>query len=74
MKIAIMGMGVVGRGVYDIITRYFSPDITVKYILDLLPLPEIRALTLPSDVRTGMVMWPLPLTVEEKSSQATFST
>lgn len=42
MKIAIMGLGVVGRGVYDIITSSFAPEIEVKTILDLLPLEELH--------------------------------
>ena len=42
MKIAILGLGVVGRGVYDIITSRFAPEIEVKTILDLLPLEELR--------------------------------
>lgn len=33
MKIAIIGLGVVGKGVYDIITNDFT-DIVVKYILE----------------------------------------
>ena len=41
MKIAIMGLGVVGRGVYDIITARFAPGIEVKTVLDRLPLEDI---------------------------------
>ncbi|MFA7507228.1 MAG: homoserine dehydrogenase [Bacilli bacterium] len=33
MKVAILGLGVVGRGVYDILANDFK-DITVKYIFD----------------------------------------
>lgn len=33
MKVAILGLGVVGRGVYDIISKDFK-DISVKYILE----------------------------------------
>ena len=44
MKIAIMGLGVVGRGVYDIITSRFAPEIEVKTILDLLPLEELHCI------------------------------
>lgn len=33
MKVAILGLGVVGRGVYDILANDFT-DITVKYVLE----------------------------------------
>ena len=39
MKVAIIGMGIVGRGAYEIICNELAPDITVKYVMDLRP-PE----------------------------------
>ncbi len=44
MKIAILGLGVVGRGVYDIVQEELSPEVEVKYILDLRPLEDIRCI------------------------------
>ena len=41
MKVAIIGMGIVGRGVYEIIRDELVPDIEVKYVMDLRPLEDI---------------------------------
>ena len=41
MKIAILGFGVVGRGVYDIIKSELSDRIQTKYVLDIRPIEGI---------------------------------
>ncbi len=41
MKIAILGLGTVGRGVYEIIRDEFSPAIQTKYGLDIRPLDDL---------------------------------
>ncbi len=41
MKIAILGFGVVGRGVYDIIKDGLSDQIQTKYVLDIRPIEGI---------------------------------
>ena len=39
MKIGLLGFGVVGKGVFDILEEH--PDLEVKYVLDLRDLPEL---------------------------------
>ncbi len=41
MKVAIIGMGVVGRGAYEIIRDELAPDIQVKYVMDLRELDDV---------------------------------
>lgn len=41
MKVAIIGMGVVGRGVYEIIRDELAPEIEVKYVMDLRLLNDV---------------------------------
>ena len=41
MKVAIIGMGVVGRGAYEIIRDELAPEIEVKYVMDLRPLNDV---------------------------------
>lgn len=41
MKIAIIGMGVVGRGAYEIIRDELAPEIQVKYVMDLRELDDV---------------------------------
>ncbi len=41
MKVAIIGMGVVGRGAYEIIRDELAPEIQVKYVMDLRPLDDV---------------------------------
>lgn len=41
MKVAIIGMGIVGRGAYEIIREELYPDIQVKYVMDLRELDDI---------------------------------
>ena len=41
MKIAIIGLGVVGYGAYEIIRDQLAPEIQVKYVMDLRPFEEI---------------------------------
>ncbi len=41
MKVAIIGMGVVGRGAYEIIRDELAPEIQVKYVMDLRPLNDV---------------------------------
>ena len=41
MKVAIIGMGIVGRGAYEIIRDELTPEIQVKYVMDLRELDDI---------------------------------
>lgn len=41
MKVAIIGLGVVGYGAYEIIRDELAPEIEVKYVMDLRPFEEI---------------------------------
>lgn len=41
MKVAIIGMGIVGRGAYEIIRDELAPDIQVKYVMDLRQLDDV---------------------------------
>lgn len=44
MKVAIIGLGVVGRGAYEIIRDELAPEIQVKYVMDLRPLEDITCI------------------------------
>ena len=41
MKVAIIGMGVVGRGAYEIIRDELAPEIQVKYVMDLREIDDV---------------------------------
>ena len=44
MKVAIIGLGIVGRGAYEIIRDELAPEIEVKYVMDLRPLDDITCI------------------------------
>lgn len=41
MKVAIIGMGIVGRGAYEIIKEELAPEIEVKYVMDLREVDDV---------------------------------
>lgn len=41
MKVAIIGMGIVGRGAYEIIRDELAPNIEVKYVMDIRQLNDV---------------------------------
>lgn len=41
MKIAILGLGTVGMGVYELIKKELAPEIDVKYILEIRPVYNV---------------------------------
>ncbi|MBR2616081.1 MAG: homoserine dehydrogenase [Clostridia bacterium] len=48
MKIGLFGFGTVGKGVFDILAQ--MPDLEVKYVLDLRPLPEVTTAKVTRDL------------------------
>ncbi len=48
MKIGLIGFGVVGKGVFDILAE--NPETKVKYVLDLRPLPEVTTAKVTKDL------------------------